>query len=261
MKRIISVSMILSLLALFPFPAVSFADGTDDLITYEKPADAFDYSIDEDPMQITDEEFFGAWSETAQSWIQKPYFSYGKYSGLSAVEDAVKRGNYAEAKDALLEYYRSVQEERSLTPMSHPGATAVIRTQALEKNVYAVSEQNGLAQGFFNVDNDWEEHRIDVLSSFSAASVGRDAYRGFVLMSVDKHRTQAEFYLQGVSVCADAGIGGKRHGRLDPCLQGCHGARRRIRRKELRKRCGYDRPGKRRVSGFQRQYNAGVYRV
>ena len=63
MKRILGYVLIFCLVFTI-VPSAVFAEDTvtdnSHLITYEKPG-PYDYVIDEDPMQITDEEFFGVW--------------------------------------------------------------------------------------------------------------------------------------------------------------------------------------------------------
>lgn len=178
-------------------PSAVFAEDavTDNshLITYEKPG-PYDYVVDGDPMQISDEEFFGVWDSTAGEWTSQPYFRYDEFPDMIKVKEAAQLGNYSRAKDELLEYYRGVQSERMIPVMTNTGRNRLIRSEALQKNVYVVSAFNGYIQGFFNVDNEWEEHRIDVTNSFGTSVAGVLEYRGFVLMSVDKHLTQAEFH-------------------------------------------------------------------
>ena len=196
MNRIISFALMFSI-AVMLLSSVNFVSADNsDLILYNPPESTFDYYIEGDPQDITDEEFFGVWNKDAQIWTSKPYFDYDKYEGLAHVEYAVKEGNYDTAKDELLSYYRSVREDRSLDPASHPGSAYVKRAEALGLNAYTVSaSQAGSIQDIITVDNEWDEYRINVTDSFSGSRVaGYLAERGFVLMSVDKNLTYAEFY-------------------------------------------------------------------
>ena len=115
---------------------------------------------------------------------------------MADLKDAVKHGYYDAAKDELLRYYRSVREERSLDPTSHPGSAYAKRAEALGLNAYTVSaSQAGTIQDIITVNDEWSEYRINVTDSFSGSRVaGYLAERGFVLMSVDKNLTYAEFY-------------------------------------------------------------------
>ena len=197
MKRILGYVLIFCL-AFTLVPSAVFAEDTtppvdnSNLITYEKPG-PYDYYIDSDPMQITDEEFLGVWDAEMEEWTSAPYFRYDDFPDMAPVKEAVMEGDYDLAKEELLEYYRGVKDERSYLVTS-VSKQDLIKAEALQKNVYCVNAMNGTVQGFINVDNDWGEHRIDVMNSFGKTVIGRDSLRGFVLMSVDKHLTQAEFH-------------------------------------------------------------------
>lgn len=195
MKKILGYVLTLCLILTLVPSAVFAEDAPLDnshLITYKKPG-PYDYYIDGDPMQITDEEFFGIWDEDAEEWVSQPYFRYDEFPDMLPVKEAAQSGDYDLAKDELLEYYRGVQYERSI-PVSSASTISKIKAEALTKNVYCVNAMNGTVQGFINVDNNWGEQRINVMNSFGKTVIGRDSLRGFVLMSVDKHLTQAEFY-------------------------------------------------------------------
>ena len=60
-----------------------------------------------DPMHIDDEEFFGVWNNSNNTWTKGPILMYDKIKGLSDVEESAKLGNYEDAKNKLLAYYRT----------------------------------------------------------------------------------------------------------------------------------------------------------
>ncbi|MBQ4110145.1 MAG: heparinase II/III family protein [Clostridia bacterium] len=78
--------------------------------------DALDYAAkanvesftDSGITSCSDEEFFGKYNSETQSWVNKGYLNYDKYSGLSGVKESAKSGNYAEAKELLLEFHREL---------------------------------------------------------------------------------------------------------------------------------------------------------
>lgn len=231
MKKLISVLLLCSMLfTLVPSVALADENQKSELLTYEPPTDAFDYYIDDrDPMQITDEEFFGEWNSEINYWTKIPYFDYEKYPAMAAVEEAAMAGDYTRAKDELLAYYRSVKDERVTRALSYPSANAAALVSALEKNVYPVITGIGHFEDFFVVDNDWNSHRINVTRSFGNGVAGIEQFRGFILSSVDKHLTYAEFYsresanppmlelvVNGMSVsvpaCKDAMVRGGEYG-------------------------------------------------
>lgn len=57
-----------------------------------------------DPGYMTDEEFFGVWN--GSSWTREGKFNYSAYPSMAEVESAAKRGDYEDAKVALLEYMK-----------------------------------------------------------------------------------------------------------------------------------------------------------
>ena len=121
MKCLISVLLTFSMLfTIVPSSVFAETEEVSELITYEQPKNAYDYTIPADPMQLSDEEFLGKWDSSVNAWIEKPYFDYDKYEGLTPVKEAVKNGDYKTAKNELLEYYRSVKDERSSPATTHP---------------------------------------------------------------------------------------------------------------------------------------------
>ena len=155
-------------------------------------SEIYDYNIPDDPNYIADESFFGLWNSTESAWIYEPYFSYDEYPELNRVEDAVKAGDYRTAKKELLLYYQNAAKKKVSGVTTDPGDIARVRAELLEKNFYAVSTMNGSALSIFKVDAQWQNINIDVTSSIKSA-IGSEKYRTFVIASIDKSDTFAEF--------------------------------------------------------------------
>ncbi len=197
MKRLITFALLICLLLTITPISASASQEADlsELVTYDQPDNWDDYVIDSDPMQISDEEFFGVWDKELEKWTSKPYFRYDEFPDMLPVKEAVMEGDYARAKDELLIYYQSVAPDRSEAQATHPGKVKRMSSLALEKNMYYVNAMNGSIINFFNVDNEFKEHRIDVLAAFSQKTVvGIEQTRGFVINSIDKFNTEAEIY-------------------------------------------------------------------
>ncbi len=196
MKRLIGFVLILCL-AFTMVPSAVFAEDTpvdnSHLITYKMPG-PYDYYIDGDPMQITDEEFFGVWDYAMQRWSSQPYFRYDDFPDMIRVKEAAQAGQYDVAKNELLEYYRSVKDQRSVPFSTTPSAKLHLVSKALQKNVYSVNFLAGTIEDFVTVDNEWKEYSINATKSFASSVIGTQSVRGFTIMSVDKHLTQAEIY-------------------------------------------------------------------
>ena len=193
MKRLLSLVLILCFAVTFMPSSVFASEDLSDLITYEMPG-PYDYYIDKDPMQISDEEFFGVWDDAMQMWTSKPYFRYDDFPAMAAVKQAAQAGEYEIAKDELADYYRSIQNERYVPYNSTPSLKMRLVSKALQKNVYTVNFSSGTLQDFVTVDNELKQYAVDVTSSFGSTVIGTQSVRGFMLMSVDKHNTHADFY-------------------------------------------------------------------
>lgn len=154
-----------------------------------KRESTFDYPLLGDPNYISDEDFFGVWSDKANTWIKQPYFNYSRYSGLSEVESAAKDRRYDDAEYALLEYYRSIRYDR-VPGMTSTTNQLITAAELLGKNFYFV-QYNGSVVDIFNVNNDWSDIRFDVKSNITNVA-GSEQYRTFMINSIDRTST-AEF--------------------------------------------------------------------
>ena len=194
MKKLISTILCAALLAPAGIPAA--ADGGTDAVAAESGLTAgmevtYNYPILTDPMQMSDEELFGAWSTAEEGWMVEPKFAYSEWPAMQAVEEAAKAGDYAAAKDALLEYYRTECSDRISQVYTHPGERALEQSLALARNFYGVNYGSNVIRKLFEVDNTMKERHIDVTSSIASAA-GSEQYRSFVIASVDQETT-AEF--------------------------------------------------------------------
>ncbi len=66
-----------------------------------------DYSNLTDASSMTDEEFFGEWDDEHSEWSVKPRLDYLNFPELSVVEEAAKKGEYANAKSIFLHYMKN----------------------------------------------------------------------------------------------------------------------------------------------------------
>ena len=112
MKKLLC--LIISIIMLLSLMPVALADGSEvvtnasvtagSAVTDNARESTFDYPLLSDPNYISDEEFF-------------TLFNYDRYPEMAAVkaaadEAAAGDGDYTEAKEELVKYYRSVREER-----------------------------------------------------------------------------------------------------------------------------------------------------
>jgi hypothetical protein len=132
-------------------PSVVFEDATSPVTTFVmsecdvKITPNFAPSNDNDVSTMTDETFFGAWDGT--TWTTTGKLDYS-IAGLSAVEDAVKNGDYNLAKTELLSYYRN-RTSVQLPDLGEPDRIGLLRAE-LE------------ADNFFFTQ--WDETPLDVVT-------------------------------------------------------------------------------------------------
>jgi len=186
-----------------PAPTVSNANvyqPTDDPVYYyTQPRDEngdydpFGYEIYGDPMNISDQAFFGEWDAERALWTKQPYLNYDGFSGLAPVESAVKAADYQAAKEALLTYYRGVASGRVTEGSSDSSAKLFL--EAFTRNVYPIDQALGEQLAFFEVETNkgWNQYLVDVGTAVRSAK-GSYPSISFLLTSVDKFYTTAEIY-------------------------------------------------------------------
>jgi len=112
-----------------------------------------------DPMHITDEDFFGVWSQAHQGWLVPPILRYDLKPGLRDVEAAVQRGDYPAAREALLIYYRNRDTVREFRPRNrHNPLAADMYVQQIHGWVQV---DEPLAQAV--IGPEWGWHTIDLV--------------------------------------------------------------------------------------------------
>ncbi len=151
------------------------------------------YPILGDPMNLSDELFFGKWDSTSGIWTKQPYLNYSAYSGLSNVEAYVKANDYANAKDALLEYYKNIASERSTGVESISAddiKTNDVLYELLSRNAYAINGTLSYVIDTLELASSRKTYSIDVTSQLKEAAGSFDVFSTMVT-SVDKYRFSA----------------------------------------------------------------------
>ena len=193
MKKNISLFVAVTLiLSLFSAVAADNEYSENIVSTFQTNSSTFDYPLkDYDPNYLSDEAFFGVWSEGQGEWLSKPVWAYSKWPGLASVEAAAKVGNYEGAKEEFLAYYRTLQYDRIETVDSLT-TSMLVRSELLEKNFYAVSALNGFPLQIFNVNNEWQNINLDVTANIRS-SAGVQTYRSYMINTIDKQNSDVEF--------------------------------------------------------------------
>lgn len=185
------------------FEMIAFAQDSDDAsaeTTFN--FDEFDFS---DPsLRIPnfpkDDEFFGEWDSENNVWIQEPKFNYehvSQYGGydLKEVEAAVKSGNYENAKEELLEYYRLMNKQRGMEVLTETTNNKNLSSLLLYNMHDMVSSSYHMADIFSVGCTDWETVYVDMLETVEYyIGLGSTTTLPLGLYALTKDGYEAVFY-------------------------------------------------------------------
>ncbi|WP_168735773.1 heparinase II/III family protein [Cohnella fermenti] len=140
---------------------------------------------------LTDEELFGAWDGTTSAWTTAGKLDYGYSSGLTPVEAAVKAGDYALAKEELLDYYKT-RTGFSAFPLSANGTYTADLTA---DHILWRSGGSATPETEFSIGETEAEYSVDLTSGVSASFAGGQKEFSYILMGRYKNDTAyAELY-------------------------------------------------------------------
>lgn len=171
---------------------LALADGAyDEEGVYVYRKDTYDFPMGKDPMNISDEDFFGEWDPEEGIWIRESLLNYEKFPALADVENAAKIGDYEMAKQALMDYY--VPQKANKCGIGSPAtATQLLEAELEARNFYSVAFQNGVSRAIAEIPSDWTDISVDVTDSINQALVDGQLYRTFVIASIDKSNSYSE---------------------------------------------------------------------
>jgi len=112
-----------------------------------------------DPMHTSDEEFFGQWDAADGSWSVTPLLQYDKFSELDSVKASVKKGDYENAKDLLLAYYRTKSGAEVIKFSAEQ--TYDIQATAMLDKIWSFNENDRIV-GELEIGSEWGWHSIDL---------------------------------------------------------------------------------------------------
>ncbi|MBR3932883.1 MAG: S-layer homology domain-containing protein [Clostridia bacterium] len=112
-----------------------------------------------DPMHTSDEELFGKWDIADGSWSVTPLLQYDKFPTLNNVKAAVKQGNYENAKDLLLAYYRTKSGNEVIKFAAEN--TYDIQATAMLDKIWSFNENDRIV-GEVEIGSEWAWHSIDL---------------------------------------------------------------------------------------------------
>ena len=134
-----------------------------------------------DSQFITDADYFGVWDETSQTWTTESLLDYEKYPGLSTVCEATKRGNYDDAKTALLLYYQN-----KFASNQFPYST-LTRGNSFESAKLAFENiAGGTPNGVFAVTREDQECSVDITETMKSVPESSNKKKTFLLFALKK---------------------------------------------------------------------------
>lgn len=160
LKKVISGILAISML---PVMNISFAQ-TDEV--QNEKAVSEEFAELKDPMHMSDEELFGAWDEEEGIWTVEPILRYDAYEEeLAKVKEAVKEGNYDNAKSELLGYYRLKDEDEIYC--YEPASGYNIYADAMNDKIWTYQDNDKfIGQAYIGTEWDW--YSIDISGSASS---------------------------------------------------------------------------------------------
>lgn len=160
-------------------PQAALQDGSQEV---QSSADEEEFPPLLDPGHISDEAFFGQWDPGQNKWAREPLLQYEAYSGLGRVRQAAVEGNYAEAKDLLLAYYRSRDPDMAFQAKGNDKYS--ISAETVTEHIICFDQMDAVISQV-TVKPDWDYYVADL----SGDSKVRNSY---MLFDVDMDGTTAE---------------------------------------------------------------------
>ncbi|QTH45379.1 heparinase II/III family protein [Cohnella sp. LGH] len=140
---------------------------------------------------LTDAELFGEWDGAMSVWTTEGKLNYAYSPNLAPVESAVKLGDYALAKERLLDYYRN-REGFSAFPLLADGT---YHADLISDNIIWRSGGNVTPEAEFTVGETTGAYEVDVTNAVRATLGSGQKDIGYLLMGRHKRDSAlAEFH-------------------------------------------------------------------
>ncbi|MBE5040953.1 S-layer homology domain-containing protein [Ructibacterium gallinarum] len=150
--------------------------------------------VDDGQTLYSDEEFYGQYDENTQQWIHPGYLAYDKYEGLLPVQEAAKEGNYAVAKEELLEFHRELYKlyspaYTSTTPTTRQLYSAYAIKNNFQLNTFMVPAIWGIPA----LSDEWQVIEIDITDRMPTILAQAEPVISTELFGLKKDGTSLEF--------------------------------------------------------------------
>lgn len=145
-----------------------------------------------DPYWLDDENFFGKWNSSSESWDIQGKLDYENYPALADVENAAKQGDYETAKLALYNYYIIIERGRNRVKDISTSKADTITADLLLKN-FMYNARSGITPvELLYINNTPQYYSADITSTVSQYIGSRQSLTFWVL-ATDKNGDSAIF--------------------------------------------------------------------
>ncbi|WP_407270178.1 immunoglobulin-like domain-containing protein [Radiobacillus sp. PE A8.2] len=148
-----------------------------------------------DVSDMSDDNFFGVWDDNSSEWTVNGKINYDYSDELQPVEDNVKAGDYAGAKEALLAYYQN-RTEQTILPYEDwydrykNEAKQSELVPIIADNIFTLSGEYYITT--FSVNNEDSSNTIDVTEQVLGMSGNNEL--AFFLMARKNEPSTAQFH-------------------------------------------------------------------
>ena len=134
-----------------------------------------------DPNVISDEEFFGVWHEDSGRWDPAGKINYA-IIGLGTAETYAKAGNYADAKNEFLNFYRLKFKNFIRTIQSDGSTTQYLYYLLAKHNFMYAGNTAYIPRALYTAENNWGWKQEDITSLVTPGT----SLLAFMLVSLEK---------------------------------------------------------------------------
>lgn len=182
-----------------------------------------DQYIFEDTRHMSNEEFFGKWDETTEEWTSKPKLNYDinayddtASSMLKSVEESAKNGDYENAEQGILDYYRYIDKFFPRTNRGGDGSKSNLLTAELYSNNFIYDVTAGITPvDIVDVSPEMSGISVDVtsaVSSYKTSAVTFDMYDlvkddiMFEIVGKELAAESAEYFAPYIDITMNGGL-------------------------------------------------------
>lgn len=146
-------------------------------------ADEETYPRLEDTSKMSDEDFFGVWSDQSERWTTVGKLNYDYSEELADVERYVKLGSYDMAKEALLSYYKN--RTGIANSKDYSGYPDELTISYIERDMLFFTEAM-IAPVTISASDDYRRYEVNLENMSGGRVTIRLAQGAFMLQAADK---------------------------------------------------------------------------